>query len=831
MSDLHTAATAACQQVGVIYQDTPADGKFHQLDVEGKSPRNGAGRIRLYTDGEGGQVWNFVTGDTLQFWAKSNQTFTPAEQEERNRRAKTERDQAEKELVEAREKAAEKAQEVVKAAAKPTDNPYLKLKLVESTATMREIMLETLEKIIGYRPQAKGKPFSGGKVLIVPVNDGTKITTIEMIDSNGLKAGLKDGQKKSCFWTSHPLPKTGTSEELTIGIGEGVATMLTYHIASGNTGIAALSCNNLIPVAKYVRNRYPAARIEIISDVGNGEQAATEAAGAIAGWLVKPTFSPGSSSSDINDLYKESGLEAVRDTIRAARQIEAAALVEPSPDAGIVAKSTADTWRDPLLFDAEMKPSPIPEKKVPAWLGDYCRAVSSSTQTPPGMAAMIGLSAIATCTQGRFDVYLGGSHRECLALWTVTGLPPGSIKTAVLNAFTGPFVEWEKERSEEMKGAIARNNQERASRKKRIEILTGIAGKESDPLQREVINREAAEIMAEMPEEMFQPKLWVGNVNAEGIQGAMAEQGGSMAVATDEGGVLEIMAGLYTDGKADMDVFLKGHDGSPLRIKRQSREVNLDRGFVTFAMCIQPDVIASLASGDKKRFKSNGTLARFLWCIPENTVSTRDVRKQEKIPDHIKQAYRDGIRRLLAISRTDTPRELTIDPEAKESWFSFAQAVVDRLGEHGELASIQEWAAKLPGQAARIAGLFHLVQHFDGKREIDNPTMEAALEISEALIDHAKTAFGLMGDDAATADAKAVLKWILSNVLPGENPHFKQSVCHTSMQGRFRTLDRLKAAMKVLIDRHILKEPHDQKTGGRPSIIYSVNPAIFNRKT
>ena len=76
-NSLHEAAQTACSNIGVIFQSVPTDGKFHQLDVEGKATRNGAGRIRLYPDGEGGQVWNHVTTDTLQFWAKSNQTFTP----------------------------------------------------------------------------------------------------------------------------------------------------------------------------------------------------------------------------------------------------------------------------------------------------------------------------------------------------------------------------------------------------------------------------------------------------------------------------------------------------------------------------------------------------------------------------------------------------------------------------------------------------------------------------------------------------------------------------------------------------------------------------------
>lgn len=89
--ELQTAAQTACEQIGVIFQAVNADGLFHPLDIEGKATRNGAGRIKVYTDGEGGQVWNHITGDTLQFWTKSDHAFTPAEQEDRKSRAKAER--------------------------------------------------------------------------------------------------------------------------------------------------------------------------------------------------------------------------------------------------------------------------------------------------------------------------------------------------------------------------------------------------------------------------------------------------------------------------------------------------------------------------------------------------------------------------------------------------------------------------------------------------------------------------------------------------------------------------------------------------------------------
>ncbi len=317
MSDLQEAAQIACAEIGVTYRPVPADGRFHQLDVECKPNRNGAGRIRLFPDSEGGSVWNFVSDETRLFWVKNDRTLSPADQFERKQRIMAEREQSDKEIAAARQRAAETSRKVLKESLSLERNAYLNRKGVTPTETLREIQLITLTELIGYTPRAKGRPFTGEHILIVPVSNHLGVTTIEMIDETGLKSGLVDGQKKDCFWSTGQLPD-GDGTGQTIGIGEGVATMLTYHMATGDTGIAALSCGNLKAVALYFRGRFPNAKIVIVSDIGNGEQAATDAAHSTNSFIAKPLFPEGSKGSDINDLHVECGLDAVKSCLDTA---------------------------------------------------------------------------------------------------------------------------------------------------------------------------------------------------------------------------------------------------------------------------------------------------------------------------------------------------------------------------------------------------------------------------------------------------------------------------------------------------------------------------------
>ena len=41
----------------------------------------------------------------------------------------------------------------------------------------------------------------------------------------------------------------------------------------------------------------------------------------------------------------------------------------------------------------------------------------------------------------------------------------------------------------------------------------------------------------------------------------MADNKGSMAVLSDEGGIFDIISGFYSEGRSNIDLFLQGHSG------------------------------------------------------------------------------------------------------------------------------------------------------------------------------------------------------------------------------------------------------------------------------
>ena len=777
--------------------DIIPDGNLHRFHVESDKPHSENGWYVLHDDPPAGAFGSWKMGVQEAWSSKSHTTLTPTEKARYRANMEAQKQQRRAEQVKIHTKCQEKSKAIwEQAKPAPEEHPYLIKKNV---------------KVYGLRE------FNGS--LLVPVRDVNILHGLQFINTDGSKK-FKTGTNK----TGHYYPIGGKPESV-LYLSEGYATAATIHEATGQPVAVCFDSGNLKPVAEVLRVRLPDIQLIICADNDRdkkeniGLTKATEAAGVIGCLLAVPEFSTNSTGTDFNDLAAEVGIDEAR------RQIEAA----HSPEVLLV-KESSNQWEDPLFFGEIDTPEITPDK-LPCWLGDYVAAVSASTQTPPGLAVMLALSVVATCLQKRFTISpQGNDYSEPLNLWTVTALPPASRKSAVTKAITTPLDVWEKEQADKMADSIRRTNIKRAMNLKRIEKLTKQAADINDPHEREAMLCNIAETEKDTPEEQRPPRLWTGDVTPERLQGLLVEHGERMALLSDEGGIFEIMAGLYNDGKVNIDVFLQAHAGQGMRVERSSRTAYLEAPALTFGLAIQPAVIADFSQGSKKRFRGNGALARFLYCLPRNNIGQRDVRRYTPIPESVKARYHAGIDDLLNIeplidaAGTEQPRTLTLSAEALDSWLSFAQFIESNQGTNGEFEPIQDWTGKLPGAALRIAGLLHVVEFGGASPIVNQATMEKALDLAELLIEHAKAAFDLMGSDQATDDAKAVLCWIQKE----QGSTFKRSECHHTLKGRFTKIERLTKALDVLHGREIISKPIKESTGGRPSIIYEVNPAVVS---
>jgi putative DNA primase/helicase len=199
------------------------------------------------------------------------------------------------------------------------EHPYLVRKHLEPTRSLRELEAPELHVLLGYVPTSEERPLMG-RVLLVPYWIDEAISTLELIDENGRKSSLAGGVKRGGYWIAGRFPADG-EPTAPIVIGEGMATALSAHRATGWVALAALSSGTLPQVAGIVRDRYPDADLVVLGDLGPGEAKARRAAEESLARLALPAFSAGAQiddkpPTDFNDMAALSGLARVRDRLR-----------------------------------------------------------------------------------------------------------------------------------------------------------------------------------------------------------------------------------------------------------------------------------------------------------------------------------------------------------------------------------------------------------------------------------------------------------------------------------------------------------------------------------
>ena len=776
------------------------DGRLHRFYVEGDKKGSKNGWYVIHTDPLAGVFGCWKRGITRNWFGTDYKTLTDEEKARFSANQKNQKKQRRIEEERVRAECQQRASRIWDSSSEaPDSHPYLVKKKVAP---------------FGLRIW-KG-------CLVAPVHKiNQQLVGLLFIDADGRKNFLTGTDKKGGHFI------IGNNPHDILYLAEGYATAATVHKATSQPVAVCFDCGNLKHVAQSLRAKFPDIQIVVCadndhhSDNNPGLSKATKAAAEVDGLLAVPAFPAGAAGSDFNDLAAAVGIDEVRQQILAARTLE-----RPCPETTI----STITWDDPLLFGVINTPR-IPSSILPSWLGEFALALTRSLQTPEGIVVMMLLSCTATCLQKKFVVEVDSGYREPLNLWTVTAIDPGSRKTAVVTAVTEPLNAWEKEQSELLTPEIRRITIERMVGAKRIKKLTSQAADEDDPIEREAITRELIRLEGEMPEELFSPQLWTGDVTPERLQNLLVEQREKMALLSDEAVIFNIMTGLYSDsGAVNLDIFLQAHAGSAGRTDRTARVAHLTAPALTFGLSIQPAVLSDLGTVGLKRLRGRGALDRFLYCIPENTVGKRDVRNKPTVPESVRLQYHTGIFRLLNInpvfddSGKEQPRRLTLDPLAYECWLAFSEYIETLLAEPGN--PICGWLSKIPGAALRIAGNFHLVEHDDlSSTIINDQTMERALDLATLLMKHAVAAFDLMTTEEVISDAREIVSWVTGSSLDV----FTKNEVRRAFKGRWTKPERLNRALNELQKRDIIGGAFKKKTQGRHATAYPVNPKIVKK--
>jgi hypothetical protein len=488
----------------------------------------------------------------------------------------------------------------------------------------------------------------------------------------------------------------------------------------------------------------------------------------------------------------------------------------------------------PLTATVELPQFPIDSLSEP--YAEMVRSVSEACQVDPAMPGVSVLSALSGCTGGHAEIELRPGWREPLNIYTVTVAAPGERKSAVQQMMTNPILDVEAELADQGLEMRLEAETRKQVAIKRAEKLRHIAAnppkKEPDDDEStydpQAALREAidAYAMAEAIEVPPVPRIFADDATPEAIATLLAEQEGRLAILSSEGGILDIIAGRYQH-RVNMDVFLKGHTGDPLRIDRKGRPPEyVRRPALTLGLMIQPQVLLSV--GQNAEFRGRGLLARFLYALPTSKVGHRRI-----APDPVDQAVRDAYEkavRELAAGMTEwhgDPAVLPLTEAARNAMETIEAAVEPTLAGGGELAPLADWGAKYVGAVARIAGILHLAEQGADTgpyTAVDAQIVLRAHRIGEYFKFSAINAFIEMRADPVIADAVYLLERIISIGADNVSERDMFSACNRS---RFPKKPDMMPALSRLIDHGylVLHEQTKRAGGGRaPSTLYRIHP-------
>lgn len=491
-----------------------------------------------------------------------------------------------------------------------------------------------------------------------------------------------------------------------------------------------------------------------------------------------------------------------------------------SPRVGVLL-SDSGTPPPPTEFDGGPIPltktgplPPFPVDAFPEAVAAMVVAVAEATQTDPAMAAVSALTALSGCTGGHAEIAVRSGWREPLCLYTATIAHSGERKSAVQQAMVRPIIEAEAALREAGEAARLLAETQKQIATGRAETLRRQAAR-AGAGEAEINEAVHAAQMAEAIEVPPVPRLIADDVTPEAAASLLAEQGGRLAIISAEAGVFDIIGGRYSAARVpNMDLWLKGHSGDPLRVDRKGRPPeHIPRPALTLGLMIQPSVLTAIAAN--AQFRGRGLLARFLYAYPVSKVGRRTI-GAPPVPSDVERSYHATVGQLATgmAGWGGDPAILTLTENAHQAFLTVEEAIEPALAGEGELAALPDWGGKCAGMVARIAGILHLAEYGpeDGRRTlVGEQTIESAWRMAQYFKAAAINAHTEMGADPVTADAIYLLERVRHL---GADEVSERDMLRAAK--RFPSRSAFLPALGRLVEHgYLVRLPSPEPTGGR----------------
>lgn len=433
---------------------------------------------------------------------------------------------------------------------------------------------------------------------------------------------------------------------------------------------------------------------------------------------------------------------------------------EPQPLAGMV---------EPEPLRAALPPAePYPVEMLGDILGGAAMALHDSVKAPLAMCCQSILAAASLAAQPHYDIKLPWGERKPLSLFLLTVGESGERKSGIDDLVLGAAKAQERadmevysQEQERYEADMAAWSQATDTARKAI-----TAGKKGAATASDI--RAAVERCGDKPTAPVAPLRFVSDPTVEGLYKLLVVGQPSVALFSDEGGLLIGGHALNSDNALKtMARWCKLWDGSPFdRVRAGDGAGVLYGRRMALHQLAQPDVMTTLLSD--RMANGQGLLARCLVAWPESTIGNRHVERFEWAGD------RHELKRLYAVLKglmeaqprvgnsyqELDPVELPLSEDAKALAVAAGNQFETLMARGADLAELRDRTAKALENACRIAGVLAVVAGGLATRIIEAEHLQRALVLMQWYLKEALRMRGASSASQAVLDAEMLSAWL-----------------------------------------------------------------------
>ena len=408
-----------------------------------------------------------------------------------------------------------------------------------------------------------------------------------------------------------------------------------------------------------------------------------------------------------------------------------------------------------------------------------------------------------------------------LNLYTAVALPPSAGKSPAKNAIFAPLEELEQQRLADAATARLRNETERNILEKRRKQLEDKAAKGGDDAMSALHDlHDLNDTLAQL-QHTPSGRLLADDATTEALGVALADAGGHIAVVSAEGGLFDRIAGMYSDGPSNLDLYLEGWSGGRYVVDRIKREpINIPHANLTIVTTVQPTTLDAI--GNSKNLTGRGLVARFLLTQPTTNIGTRDRLRQATADTTTTLNYNNHITTIANHLHTTKPT-LTLTGEASDIYAHWDQNLEHQCAPGQQLAHLAEWQGKLRASVIRIAALLHHANH-NHTPNITPETITDAITIGDYYLAHAQHIADRWGTDDNLKNAQHILDWFTRH----PHPTFTIRDLHAANRRTFPTANDTIQPLELLHERGWIRPNFDGPLtigkGGKKSPEFTIHP-------